>query len=659
MKKSLLAQLLTLFLSILLLAGSTIAFFTYNRSVDLTVEQSTQNSREIVSRIDDMLNLFTEDLEKTINLLANQTEVLQYKKEDGSLEIETLFSKYHHSNEALLNSYLATTNKDFVLYPKSGLPEDYDPTKKEWFSKAVNAEGQIVWQEPYTDAATGKTVISALKAVRANGQLIGVVGIDVDVDQFFELVKDGKIGDTGITSIFDNSGKILTHADPKMVGKDISKENFYKEMKKQGKKGTVHYTYNKVEKIMVFTTNEKMGWNVVGTVPKEEFINKSKVLIFPIVVSLIIVSLIATLITYLYVKRTVRPLKELRSAMQEMENGNLTISLSNKRIDEIGQVADSFLKMVIVMKSLIQQVQNTSMRVSESAHTLATSSEENTAAANEVAITMGQIASGVGEQSELIEQNTRSFQFFAEKIDLIETESLKILKESKQMTDVSQSGLAHVSHLEQQSDRSLQLNDDMVKVVSKLNDRSAEISSIVQVISDIAGQTNLLALNAAIEAARASEHGKGFAVVADEVKKLAHQTEDALEEISRIIGKMQAETGDSVKMMEQANKAILEQTKAVNETESAFHVIHDAIGKNNSLIEGIVASIHDIASQQEGMLQNMEQITSISQETAAGTEEISASIEEQTSSMEQLNHMADDMQQSANSMLHEVKKFTI
>ncbi len=92
--------------------------------------------------------------------------------------------------------------------------------------------------------------------------------------------------------------------------------------------------------------------------------------------------------------------------------------------------------------------------------------------------------------------------------------------------------------------------------VARLGESSAEIASVVEMITSIAEQTNLLALNATIEAARAGESGKGFAVVANEVKDLSRATAQATGEITKWVTSIQGDTKDVVGAIEEISSVI-------------------------------------------------------------------------------------------------------
>ena len=110
--------------------------------------------------------------------------------------------------------------------------------------------------------------------------------------------------------------------------------------------------------------------------------------------------------------------------------------------------------------------------------------------------------------------------------------------------------------------------DQAAKIIAKLNESSAEIGTVVKLITGIASQTNLLALNATIEAARAGDTGRGFAVVAAEVKKLATETGTATTVISKQIEEIRSQTNEAVESIEGINQnmqALTSTQRAVDE----------------------------------------------------------------------------------------------
>jgi len=164
-----------------------------------------------------------------------------------------------------------------------------------------------------------------------------------------------------------------------------------------------------------------------------------------------------------------------------------------------------------------------------------------------------------------------------------------------------------------------------VDVIRKLEQSSAQIGTVLDVIRGIADQTNLLALNAAIEAARAGEHGRGFSVVADEVRTLANRTQQSTREIHEIIGGLQNNASNAVHVMEDGWKQAQNGAQQARQAGEALRIITQSVDHITSLTLQIAGSTEQQSKVADEINTNVSSIKLMAETASAGAQRSSAS----------------------------------
>ncbi len=189
-----------------------------------------------------------------------------------------------------------------------------------------------------------------------------------------------------------------------------------------------------------------------------------------------------------------------------------------------------------------------------------------------------------------------------------------------------------------------------------LMERTAEAKEILGLIEEVTDQTTLLALNASIEAAHAGDAGKGFAVVADEIKKLAEQTTEATNNISRIFLELQKQAdmaGVSVDGLIQTNE---KQTGLIGKVRETFDKIRGDIDEVSQRMEvqhadmerivesngEIGRSVESLSAFSEELLANVENTENMSDKTVKGTINISGLLAGVVEEIDRLQKIIDD-----------------
>jgi methyl-accepting chemotaxis protein len=233
-------------------------------------------------------------------------------------------------------------------------------------------------------------------------------------------------------------------------------------------------------------------------------------------------------------------------------------------------IVGTVIAILLGLATLVLIVRKVVRPISEVTNVIASSSSEIAATIEQQEQTAAQQAVSVSQTTSTMNELEASSRQSAEQAEVAAAAA-------KQVSELALAGTKAVEHTLDDMAILKQKVEAIADHILRLSEQTNQISSITELVSDLAKQTNMLALNAAVEAARAGENGKGFAVVATEIRKLADQSKKSTEKINGLIGDIQSAINSSVVATDEGTQTVVQGVRTAQGTADTFMNVIEAI----------------------------------------------------------------------------------
>jgi len=539
-------------------------------------------------------------------------------------------------DESILNFYYAEEKTGYFLQSLDHeMLEGYDAKSRPWYKESISNKDKEIVHNPYIDPATGKNVITISKAVVKDGQVIGVLAIDVELTVLSNRLSEIKYGVTGQVMISAEDGFVVSNTDVSKIGtQEPTEYSVWNDIMKNDN-GKIEFEYDSKKYEGYYQTSEFTGWKVILKTEKSELMQSQlNILKTSLIVIAIILAVVVALTIYAgnKISHSVNSITEglLRAANGDFR-GEIVI---DSMIKEFNILGESFANMKDKLGILIGKVNESVSNVSVTTNNSINVSKDISSSIEQVSNTMSEISEGTTKSADGLENIASDMERLSQSIVDMKNEADNANNTANKTNNLGKKGLEIADLVMNKSHHTKNSISEVDKVVSAVAKSIEKIDDINSSIAAITEQTNLLALNAAIEAARAGEAGKGFAVVADEIRKLAEETAVSAKEIDLIIKELNEKSKSVVERVKNTDEVVIEQENAVLESQQIFRDIVVSVENLSDEVIKIADGITSINLMKESVVDKVGDLSALLEETAAGSEEVTASAEEISASTE-------------------------
>ncbi|MFW2487003.1 methyl-accepting chemotaxis protein [Clostridium chromiireducens] len=656
------AKLMVTFLAIAILPILIVGSFSYIVAENAVEKKVANFSEQLLSQISMNVTSFSNEyVNKTTLVITNSSladlmkniskNSYSYESIQKSKEAEGILKSIVNSDKNI-STFCILQQDGKILGIMDSHSQNYIKNKlknSQLYNEIRKNEDKIYWITGVNDNTEIFLIREYRDTIRKSDN--GILIMSIKVNAFKDLFEKMKLNENNYVQIVDENKNIIFNTDDKDANSSIL-SNIIEDVYKKDSYGNFIEDNN----LITFSSCNN-GWKIISEVPMNSLINDIRLSGFFTLIIGVICGIIAIVIG-LYIERgIIKPLNSIMKLMKKAEDGDLTVILDYKKLDEIGNLSSSFNIMIQKIKGLIGEVSLVSNKVLKNVEEVAEISMESAEATKQISMAIGEIATGSTEQAKSSSEAIDQIRILAQKIDTVMENTRRVKDISNETKEIGNSSIVVVRELNERTRQSVSMVQEINEDIYDLNNNSKEIGKIIEVIKSISEQTSLLSLNASIEAARVGEAGKGFAVVANEIKKLSDRSKEATMMIANIINNIQNKTKNTVNLVKQANMIFNEQERSVRKTDYAFRNIVESTEKISLQVENVTLVMNDIYSFKEKTIETVENISVLAEESSAATQEVLASVEEENLSVQELASLSSELHEAVQNLNKSINMF--
>lgn len=658
-------RLIAAFLTVLIIPTALIGYFSYHSAQEQVQKSMTDPMNTIITMAGQHIN----------NLVGTKAELLSYidqllNADASQVNIEAVQAELNQLAYTYPDILAITVGNDqgsFIASPEIG-DTTYDPRSTEWYTNGKNNNGSVYFSNIMKDSDSGEIYVEISQAL-SSGQ--GVASIKLDLAPLAEEISYVDVGGNGSLIVVDSNrtiaawaGAIVEGGGGELGGALIDGIPVHPNTASSPDEPMAFSQFVRTDleyDLEVYNgVNALTGWNVIALMGHEDFIAAAKPILVTSLTVIIISTLLAGIIIFFILRSFMVPMQKLRTATRRVREGNLTERVDLRNKDEFGILANDFDQMTISLQSVVTELNETSSLLNHTSQMIQESTEQTNTSVQHVAETIQQTAERAVAGAESSEQTANAVEEMARGIGTIAESASAIVDSAEETERAVANGGRTINQVGDQMEHILVAVQETSALINELSNLSAEAGRMNEAIADISRQTNLLSLNASIEAARAGEHGKGFAVVAGEVRMLSLQSRQSAEEIGATIGKMLDLIEKSTSLMnENVRNQVSEGMRISREASATISNIEQYTAHIVDQIQDVSAVSEQLAASTEQVSASVAEMANISKVSADSAQTTSAAAQEQMAAMEEIAASSVQLSKTAENMQNLVRRFTL